>query len=79
MDDVYFVSLMEDVPRGLTARNVKMWQNYCAFRAAAHVLSMPKMNDDRKYQEMETAYAQHAEMLINGGLNAILPVGMDIK
>ena len=46
---------MEDIPRALTARNIKMWQNYCAFRAGADVQAMPKTNDDSKCKEMEKA------------------------
>ena len=79
MDDAYFLSIMEDIPRALTARNIKMWQNYCAFRAGANVQAMPKTNDDNKYKEMEKAYTQHAEMLFNSSLQVLLPVGIDLR
>ena len=77
MDDNYFISLMNDVPRQLTAKNVKMWKNYCTFRAGMSVLAMPKMHDDAKNTEVATKYNEHVDMLLNSELACLLPVGMD--
>ena len=44
VEDTYFITLMKDIPRQLTATNVKMWKNYCAYRASMNVMAMPKMH-----------------------------------
>ena len=79
MDDKYFISLMEHIPRLLNATNVKMWQNYCIFRAGANVQVMPKMSNDALHREMAKCYSQHADMLISSELIVLLPHGMDKK
>ena len=77
MEDTYFITLMKDIPRQLTATNIKMWKNYCAYRAGINVMAMPKMHDDVKHSEMAKNYAEHVDMLLGSDLAVLLPTGID--
>ena len=77
MYDNYFISLMKDIPRQLTATNVKMWKNYCAYRAGMNVMAMPKMSDDAKHEEMAKQYTEHVDILCCSELACLLPIGVD--